>query len=74
MKRLALVISLSLAIFAGLASIAIANNGAASATANNGTTKDCSAMGSGTEMGQHASMHAQMIGVGTCSQRYWRPS
>ena len=53
MKRLALVTTLSLAMLAGLASVAVAEDG---------TTNNCAAIGSGADFGQHVSMHNDMMG------------
>lgn len=53
MKRLALVISLSLAMLGGLGSVAIADDG---------TAGGCPAISSGADFGQHVSMHARTMG------------
>ena len=54
MKRLALVTTLSLAMLAGLASVAVAEDG---------TTNNCTPIGSsGADFGQHVSMHNDMMG------------
>lgn len=53
MKRLALVTTLSALMLAGLASVAVAEDG---------TTSGCADIGSGAQFGDHVSMHNDMMG------------